>query len=128
MEKALKAIYAKRNLAHKSLGNQIPATVLFKIFDSQIQPILDYGTEIWHQGKPVEELEVIHTGFIKKTLGVKKQTSTLTVYGQCGRYPLEIRQKELFIKFWCRLLGLQPENPLQIVYKELFITTPPVKS
>ena len=45
-EKALKAIYAARNLAHKSLGNQIPATVLFKIFDSQKQPILDYGTEI----------------------------------------------------------------------------------
>ena len=118
-EKAPKAIYAARNLAHKSLGNQIPATVLFKIFDSQIQPILDYGTEIWYQGKPVEELEVIHTGFIKKTLGLKKQTSTLVVYGESGRYPLEIRQKELFIKFWCRLLGLKPDNPLQIMYKEL---------
>ena len=118
-EKAPKAIYAARNLAHKSLGSQIPATVLFKIFDSQIQPILDYWTEIWYQGKPVEELEVIHTGFIKKTLGVKKQTSTLAVYGECGRYPLEIRQKELFIKFWYRLLGLQPDNPLQIMYKEL---------
>ena len=87
-EKALKAIYAARNLAHKSLGNQIPATVLFKMFYSQIHPILDYGTEIWYQRKPVEELEVIHTGFIKKTLGVKKKQKNINTSSIRRLWPL----------------------------------------
>ena len=44
-EKAFEAIYAARNLVHKSIGHQIPGPVLFKTTDSHIQPILDYGTE-----------------------------------------------------------------------------------
>ena len=38
-EKAIKAIYAARNLVHKSMENQIPAIVLFKITYLHIQPI-----------------------------------------------------------------------------------------
>ena len=116
-DKALRAIYAARNLAHRSIGNHITPNVLFKIYNSQIQPILDYGAEVWYQGKPIDELEVVHTGFLKKTLGVKQQTKTLSLYGECGRYPLELRQKELIVKYWCRLLKLPTDNPLQIVYK-----------
>ena len=118
-EKALRAIYAARNLAHKAMGNHITPNVLFKIYDSQIQPILDYGSEVWYQGKNIKELEVVHTGFLKKTLGVKLQTSTLAVYGECGRFPLELRQKELTLKYWRRLLKLPIDNPLHIVYKKL---------
>ena len=66
---ALKAIYVARNLAHKSMENQLPTTVLFKINDSHTQPILDYGTENWYKWKLVNELKVIRMVFIKKTLG-----------------------------------------------------------
>ena len=60
---------------------------------------------------PVEE--------ISQSYRIREKTNlTLAVYSECGRC-LEIRQKELFIKFWCRLLGLQPDNPLQNMYKEL---------
>ena len=62
---------------------------------------------------------MVHTGFLKKTLGVKPQTSTLAVCGECGRFPLELRQKELALKYWCRLLKLPIDNPLHIVYKKL---------
>ena len=101
------------------MGNHITPNVLFKIYNSQIQPILDYGAEVWYQGKAINELEVVHTGFLKKTLGVKQQTKTLAIYGECGRYPLELRQKELIVKYWCRLLKLPTENTLQIVCKKL---------
>ena len=118
-DKALRAIYAARNLAHRSMGNHISPNVLFKIYNSQIQHILDYGAEVWYQGKPINELEVVHTGFLKKTLGVKQQTKTLALYGECGRYLLELRQKELIVKYWCRLIKLPTDNPPQIVYKKL---------
>ena len=42
-EKTMQAIYAARNLTHKSLGNLMPTTLLFRILDSQMQPIVDYG-------------------------------------------------------------------------------------
>ena len=74
-----------------------------------------YGTKV----KNINELEVVHTGFLKKTLGAKPQTSTLAVYGECGRFPLELRQKELTLKYWRRLLKLPIDNPLHIVYKKL---------
>ena len=55
------------------MGNHATPNVLFKIYYSQIQPILDYGSEVWFQGKNIDVLEVVHTGFLKKTLGVKRQ-------------------------------------------------------
>ena len=117
--KALRAIFAARNLAHKAMGNHVTPNVLFKIYDSQIQPILDYGSEVWYQGKNINELEVVHTGFLKKTLGVKPQTSTFAVYEECERFPLELRQKELTLEYCRRLLKLPIDNPLHIVYKIL---------
>ena len=30
--------------------------------------------EVWYQGKAINELEVVPTGFLKKTLGVKQRT------------------------------------------------------
>ena len=63
-EKALRAIYVARNLAHKTMGNHVTPNVLFKICDSQIQTILDYGSEVWYQGKIINDLEVVHTGFL----------------------------------------------------------------
>ena len=62
---------------------------------------------------------MVHTGFLKKTLGVKPQTSTLAVYGEYGRIPLELRQKEVPLKYRCRLLKLPIDNTLHIIYKKL---------
>ena len=49
----------------------------------------------------------------------KKQTSTLAIYGETGRFPLEIRQKELQIRFWLRLINLNHNNPLHKVYRHM---------
>ena len=54
--------------------------------------------EVWYQGKAINELEVVPTGFLKKTLGVKQRTKTLAIYGECGRFPLELRQKEVLLR------------------------------
>ena len=44
--KALRAIYASRNLARDAIGPNIPITVLCKIIYTQIQRIIDYDREV----------------------------------------------------------------------------------
>ena len=105
-DKALKAIFAAKKMVHESLGQHMNTKIYFKIFDTQLQPILDYGSDIWYSGKSINILESVHTTFIKRVLGVKIQTSNLAVYGETGRFPIELRQKEMTIKYWCRIVTL----------------------
>ena len=86
-DKALRAIYSSRGLTRDVVGNQLPIHVILKIFDTQIQPILDYGFEIWYNGKSGTRLESVHTTYTKRALGVKPQTSNLDIYGETGRFP-----------------------------------------
>ena len=95
-----------------ALGNNTPVATQLKIFDSQIRPILEYGCEIWYTGKNIKSLETIQLQYLKRMLGVKTQTSDLAVYGETARYPLELRQIELQIRYWTRLISLDKSSPL----------------
>ena len=74
-----------------------PPRLLFKIFDTQIQPILDFGCEVWYISKTIDEIETVSLSYMKSSLGVKIQTSTLAVYGETGRFPLLLRQQEMLL-------------------------------
>ena len=50
---------------------------------------------------------------------LKNQTSNLAVYGETGRFPLQLRKIELQIRYWFRLATMKSENPLYHVYNEL---------
>ena len=77
--KALRAIYAARNLAHGVIGPDVSPTILFKIFDTQIQPIIDYGGETFYNRKPKPRLESLQTTYLKRALGVRVQASNLAI-------------------------------------------------
>ena len=62
-DKALRSTYAARKLAHGVIGPDISPTVLFKIFDTQIQPIIDYGGKILYDRKPKPRLESLQTTY-----------------------------------------------------------------
>ena len=117
--KVLRAIYALRNLVRDVIGPDIAATVLFKVFDTQIQPIIDNGSEVCYNGKPTSRLESLHLSYLKRALGVKLQTSNLAVLGETGRYPIMVRQEKLVIGYWLKLMNTCPSNPLKLVYNEL---------
>ena len=68
--KALRAIYAARSLAHDTIGRDIAPTVLFKIFDTQIQPIIDYSSEVCYDRKVNHRFESLQTIYLKRALGV----------------------------------------------------------
>ena len=117
--KATQAIFSAKQLVYNKMGNQTTVSVLFKIFDTQIQPIIDYGCEVWYHGKLITELENLYRNFIKRTLGLKGQTSNLAVYGETGRYALEIRQMELFLKCRLCIISIDKSDPLLKIYNEL---------
>ena len=58
----------------------------FKIFDSKVQPILQYPSEIWGLQR-LENIEKIHLMACKRFLGVPVRTSKM-VYGDLGRFLL----------------------------------------
>ena len=119
-DKALRAIYAARNLAHNAIGPDVAPTMLFKIFDTQIQPIIDYSGEVCYDRKVKRRLESLQTVYLKRAPGVKVQTSNLAIFGETGRYPLFVRQEKLVLGHWVKLMILSPTNPLLIVNDELY--------
>ena len=68
--KASRAIGDIRSNISKIIGMNKPYDVMVKLFDSQILPILEYGSEIWFPGKNLPCYEKIHLNFLKYVLGV----------------------------------------------------------
>ena len=88
-----------------SIGDH-PPQVFFKLFDSQIQPILTYGAELWGLSENQETIERIHFFAIKRFLGVHTKTPRHLVYGDTGRFPLFIVTYSKCIKFWLKILRM----------------------
>ena len=59
-------IYAAQSLVHGTIGRDIALTVFFKIFDNmkQIQPIIDYSSEVCYGRKVNCRLESLQTIYI----------------------------------------------------------------
>jgi hypothetical protein len=91
-EKSLFAIYKKiRN-------DNIPIDLELKLFDSLVEPIILYGSEIWGF-ENIQIMDKIHLKFCKRILNVRLTTPSYMVYGALGRYPLEIRVKLRMVSF-----------------------------
>ena len=109
-QKSLFSIY--RNIRNQS----IPIDLQLKLFDSMVEPILLYGSEIWG----FENLKIIqvHFNFCKRILKVRTTTPNYMVYGELGRFPLEINVKIRMVTFWRKLLC--SEKLSSYMYKLLF--------
>ena len=127
-EKGRKALYQAYSNCHTHIGKP-GARLAFKIFDTQVRPILDYGAEIWGAKtfRASNELEVFHLKFIKTWLGVRKQTASAAVYAETGSFPLEAKRKVQILKYWIRLLSLPQGHILQQCYQTL-LALPSAKS
>ena len=98
----------------------IDPKVFFKIFDTQIQPILLYGAEIWGMHK-FDQLERVHLIACKRFLNVSPQTPTAIVYGECGRYPLFINAMCKTLKYWIKLIRMNEDRiPLKVYKMQMY--------
>jgi hypothetical protein len=99
-QKALYAVYYKiRNL-------RLPIDLQLTIFASLVTPILLYGWEILGIGKN-DNIEKVHLQFFKRILNVRATTPNCLVYGELGRYPLDISIKIRILCFWNRLISTE---------------------
>ena len=97
-QKALHFIY-------RCIRNEnIPIDLQLKLFDSMIEPILLYGCEVWGY-ENLKTLEQTHLKFCKRILKIRRTTPNFIVYGELGRFPLEIRVKQRMISYWCKLVN-----------------------
>ena len=92
---------------------KVTVHVFQKLFDSQIQPILQYGSEVW--GLMAGELiEPAHLFAMKRFLGVDRRTPNDLVYGEFARYPLYLNSYARCIKYWLKLVRM---NETRLPYK-----------
>ena len=70
-------------------------------------------------GKEISVIEMVHLSFLKNMLGVKEQTTSVTIYEDTGRYPHFLKQQILALKYWIRLISLPKSCYLRIMYNSL---------
>ena len=80
---------------------------------------MEYACEIWFQEKPIENLERIQLKYLKDVLRVRQSCSDLAIFGETGQFPLFLRQQDLLIKYWLRILRMSNDNVIKATYNEL---------
>ena len=98
---AKKAMYT---VISKCRRYNLPIDIQIQLFDSMVLPILLYGAEVWGI-KEFKEIEKLHLKFLKHCLGICNSTCNNMVYGELGRFPLEIKIKIRIISYWSNLLN-----------------------
>ena len=81
----------------------IPLDLQLKFFDHTILPILIYGSEIWGY-ESHDIIEKVQNDLLRRIILARKSTPMYMVYGELGRYPVEISIKSRVIGFWNRLI------------------------
>ena len=109
--------FASVKIFSSKLKNISPS-VLFKIFDVQLKPILLYGSEIWGVHK-WESVERFHFQYCKYVLGVSYKCSNVAVLADCGRNYIHVDILQRVIKYWFKLLELQENRYPKQCYKML---------
>ena len=98
-KQASRAMYA---LLAKSRKLSLPIDIQLQLFDALVVPILLYGCEVWGF-QNIDCVEKLHRKYLKYILGVKSSTSNSVIYGELGRYPLNITIKKRMISYWIRV-------------------------
>ena len=102
-----------------SLNNN-SLNLFLKIFDTQVLPVMQYGSEIWGLSKAALHCESVHLFALKKFLNVDRRTPNDLIYGETNRYPLYINSAVQCIRYWFKLLQMEEFRIPFKSYKMLF--------
>ena len=94
--------------------------VFLKIFDAQVQPIVLYGAEIWGMESCSSVADNVRLFGLKHYLGVDRRTPNDLVYGEVGRFPIQINARVRCIRHWLKLMRLEEHRLPLRAYKMLF--------
>jgi hypothetical protein len=101
-----------------SLENQ-SFDLFVKIFDSQVQPIAQYGSEIWGLYDSAVHCESVHLCALKRFLGVSMQTPNDLAYGETNRYPIYLNSAIRCISYWLKITQMEDSRLPRKAYKML---------
>ncbi len=93
---ASRAMYA---LIGKCRKLDLPINLQLELFDRMIVPIMLYGCEVLGPENYIET-EKLHLKFLKHILGAHGRTINNMVYGELGRFSLEIQIKKRMFGYW----------------------------
>ena len=102
-------------LLNKCKKLKLPIDIQLELFDKIVVPILLYGSEIWGF-ENVKVLESLHLKFCKYILNVKKSTPNCMVYGELGRFSLDLNIKCRVIAFWANLVFFKNDKISRNMY------------
>jgi hypothetical protein len=116
--KTNRAIFSLQSYIKTTVG-QLQPSLAIKMFDAQILPIIEYGSDIWYDNTELKSIETIHLSFLKSVLRTKTSTSTIAIYSELGRFPLHLRIKCKLLNFWNRIMSLDSDHIVRQSYNSL---------
>ena len=93
---------------------QLPADIQIDLFDKMIAPILLYGREIWGFNS-CELATKLQLRFYKIVFKLKKSTPNVMVFGEVGKYPLELNIRCRMLCYWYKLASLANKHKFSSV-------------
>ena len=84
------------SLLSKCQSFSVPLDLQCEIFDKLVVPILLYGSEVWGFGSNAVA-ERVRLKFCKYILKLKKSIANCMMYGELGRFPIDIAIKTRMI-------------------------------
>ena len=86
-----------------------------------MQPIVLYGAEIWGPESCSLVIDNVHLFGLKHYLGVDRRTLNDLVYGEAGRFPIQINASVrcISIRYWLKLTCMEEHRLPLRTYKML---------
>ena len=80
------------------------------LFDSQIQPNVQYGAEMWGLDDAAKQCEKVHLLALKKFLRVNLRTNNDLVYKELNIYPISLYSVVRCVRYWFLLVMMNEER------------------
>ena len=89
------------------------------MFNTKIQPILTYGSEVWFYHDS-QDIENVHTKFCKYVLKLGWNAPNIFVRGELGRRSLFSHRLKIALKYWFRLQHMNDDKISYLCYKSQY--------
>ena len=77
--------------------------MFLKLFDAQVQPVTEYGSEMWGLGKAAIHTEQVRLFVLKRLLGVGMRTLNDLVHGETDSFPITLNSAVRCIRYWLKI-------------------------
>ena len=116
IDKARRAMFGLLTKAGRLL---LTIDIILELFDKTVLPVLLYGCEVWGH-KNIQAIEIFYRKFLKMILKLNTSTSSIKLYGEVGKLPLETFIKKRIISYWIKVSESKPTKYSSIMYNMMF--------